>query len=467
MPMLEAVLALALTMLSLAMIATLLVETVHRVLSMRAKDFEKMLRQFYKSELRPFIRVRLGLPEEGDLNDAQQQRVDAEAQEFIDEMKGNPLVQSKGILRIISWIQPFDIKPFENQTTENFFRLLAKTKIGQEIKAGAEEEIDEFVDRFSHAYEAFGDAANHMFKRRARLVSFISGIVVAFSLNTNAITIFEKYLDDPEVRAVAIAQAKTISDKFEKQLVDQENAKNKGTGKKDAGNEDAGQEKDAKELAEQLNRSKESLQNFKDEIESLDDLGIKFGYDNNVAPATYWKKSSGSTQQNEYLKWWYSFCWFVGVLVTGFLIGLGGPFWFNVVRKLTDVLQVARGGGSTPDQRDATGDRAADPMKPNKDAFKKSGEPFENAIAKAKVVKKTKAASEADMKVKALAIAMKETKEAASNAQEISPTLKEMTESMQEAKRAQKQAYEEIKVANQEYVSARERNRRFNPQADQ
>ena len=45
--------------------------------------------------------------------------------------------------------------------------------------------------------------------------------------------------------------------------------------------------------------------------------------------------------------------WLLVVAITGTLIGLGGPFWFDVARKLSDLGRKIRGGGG-----------AAEPVKP-------------------------------------------------------------------------------------------------------
>ncbi len=59
MPLLEAFLALALTMLSLAMVATLVVEFFHRLARTRAKDLKGMLEELYDSELKERVQEEL------------------------------------------------------------------------------------------------------------------------------------------------------------------------------------------------------------------------------------------------------------------------------------------------------------------------------------------------------------------------------------------------------------------------
>ena len=46
--------------------------------------------------------------------------------------------------------------------------------------------------------------------------------------------------------------------------------------------------------------------------------------------------------------------WLFGVFITGTLIGLGGPFWFDVATKLSSFRQRIRGG---KDQKDAGGSK--------------------------------------------------------------------------------------------------------------
>jgi hypothetical protein len=407
MPLLEAFLALALTMLSLAMIASLGVEFVHRAVGTRAKGLKTMLEEFYDSELKPLIKLKAG---------------ETEAQvktAFINQMTTNPLVKDKAAAPFLKR----NLADLQSLSTEDLLKRLANTNLGKDIKSKTEQEIDEFVDSISRTYEAFGVAATELFKRNARIISYIAGIVVAIGLNVNAILLFQMYLDDPQVRTQAVAQAETVVKRYEQRLDELESAE-AATNGEDA--EDAAESEKAQPSGfEHINEAQEQIDAMKDDIKELQNLGVKIGWTASKAPRTIWNDSKQNVSQNSshgnnagtfgrMLSTWKFWEWFFGLIGTGLLIGLGGPFWFDVVRKVSQVLQVVRGGTPPPPAAgEAVPTAEADPVKPLKETFKRTGELPDNVKAKARLAEATRAATEADQRVIATAEALKRTREAA------------------------------------------------------
>ena len=397
MPLLEAFLALALTMLSLAMIATLAVEFVHRLVRTRAKNLRTMLEEFYDSELSHFVEseVRKGSK---DLEDKS---------EFIRKLLTNPLVSKAEQSGLIM----SGLKDLTSLSSVDLFKRLAYTNLGKRIKARAEVDIDEAVDSLSRSYEAFEVAATDLFKRKAQLVSLVAGVVVAFGLNVNALSLFETYMKDPQARAKAVAQADVVLGVFERQT------------------ENIAEFKDEKELMAQV-------KSIRHGINELDNVGITIGYPPDRIPANWHKNPTRA---------WYleAMRWALGVLGTGLLIGLGGPFWFNVVRKLTDVLQVVRGGSPTTAAAPAaTANAVTDPMKSNKDAFKLAGGLPPLLKAQANLAAAAQAATNAGNTVKAVADALTETQHAAKGNAEHSAAVASVKEALKRATSVQKRMWE-------------------------
>ncbi len=200
MPLLEAFLALALTLLSLAMIATLIVELIHRLAGTRVENLKMMLEEYYDLELKPIVET-----EQKDISETLEDKT-----EFIHKMLTNPLINKGGKAGPIK----SRLKELSGLSTEDLFKKLAYTNIGKRIKARASAEIDESVDSLSISYDVFGLAATDLFKRKAQLTSLLVGVVVAFALNANALVIFKSYLDDPQARAKAVAQADAALENF-------------------------------------------------------------------------------------------------------------------------------------------------------------------------------------------------------------------------------------------------------------
>jgi hypothetical protein len=381
MPLIEAFLALALTMLSLAMIATLAVEFFHRITGTRAKDLEGMLEKFYDSELKSVVEAELlpGLK-------SSDEKLATHRRKFVKSMVDNPLLvkESPGLgERIRARLNRFDVI-----STEDFFKQLAYTDIGRRIKAKAEEEIDDFVDSLSRAYDRFGEAATDLFKRRARLISLVAGILVAFGMNVNGLSLFQSYMNDPHLRASVVSRADEIAAAFEDKQGDREieGFRNK---------EDFD----------------EYLGSFKEEVGSLAGVGVDFGYSWDLAPGRLWRSDEGEEAES-FPKWRGTLFWLLGVLGTGLLIGLGGPFWFDVVRKLTAVTQGIRGGVPTGSaSAGETAGPAADPIGSFKETFKKIGGTPLLIRAQARLAAAARAAIDADNVVRSAAAALQGTQD--------------------------------------------------------
>jgi hypothetical protein len=127
------------------------------------------------------------------------------------------------------------------------------------------------------------------------------------------------------LRAKVAAQAETLSDKFQQRI----------------DNSDQG--------FTNTQEVQDFVQELRNDLQSLQNDGLNIGYDWDEVPGRLFRKSEndGGGVQVRCCSWWRDLAlWAVGVLATGLLIGLGGPFWFNIVRKLTEVVRVTQGGGS-------------------------------------------------------------------------------------------------------------------------
>lgn len=337
MPLIEAFLALALSMLALSMAVTLIVDFIHRLRATRASNLKEMLEEYYDSELRGFV--------ETELRDTAA-NVDEHKAEFVTQLLTNPLSGKSPFLRDT-------LKKLVNLPTEEFVKKLAYSDVGIAIKKKSEGEINEMVDSVVLMFEHYGSGASEAFKRRAQVLSFIAGIVVAFVLNVNAVLMLKGYMDDPIVRDRVLAQAQELEERFQQMP---------------KGGVDNG--------FENLDQAKALQGDIKDNIATLEGAGLAFGYGKSVAPVSFWKSAEetiesgakgkvadgtgngkGGTNPETVSNNWKAsvwnlartIFWLLGVFGTGLLMGLGGPFWFSVVKKITGFLEIVRGGaGGVP-----------------------------------------------------------------------------------------------------------------------
>jgi hypothetical protein len=309
MPLLDASLALALTMLALASVSSLLVEVVHRVLRLRPAGLKKMLERLYERDLEPRI--------DQSLRDTLA-KAEAVRQRFLDKMLANPLLPDS------KWQGP--LRKLEKLSTEEFLRRLGQTEPGKHLRQMGEGELKDVVDRLAREFEMLGSAASDFFTRRAKLLSVLAGIALAFIANINAVRIFDHFTRDPQAAAAVIAQ----SEEFQEDWRETEQRVTRAL-----------PELQQEEAVKQIQNG---LQDVRASLQSLGNRALPIGYDRYPA------------SQNTPWSW-------LAVLLTGFLLGLGGPFWFQVVSRILE-LRRALGSGGKPSTTSGTAPSAVAPEPP-------------------------------------------------------------------------------------------------------
>ncbi len=336
MPLLDAALAFALTMLALASVATLLVEIFHRVTQVRTRGLKKMLSRLYEKELQPWVKEQLQKAGAG---------VEAGKAKFLQQMLQNPMIDSTKLAPAL--------RSLERMSTEDFLRRLGDTQPGQLLlKVGKDRaaDLEKQLDRLALKFEELGKCAGDFFARRAKILSIAVGIVLAFLGNVNGKEIFDTYLENPRAAQAVIDRGEEIQQNWQQaeQRLDQtlKDLQAKGAGAETEG--------EIRRLVGEVNAGLSSLQA---DAEGIESSGLPIGYRDGapVPPFGLWDWS-----------WWQ---WFLIVLLTGVLLGLGGPFWFDVVMRLTAVRQAVRGGGGQAAPAAPAGGPAPPASPPDKKAL--------------------------------------------------------------------------------------------------
>ncbi len=382
MPLLQAFLALALTMLSLSTMATVGVEIVNRVLHLRGKDLKRMLTIFYETELQQLVTTHFRL----DSLD----KIDAMREDVIARLTSNPLVPDPSQWRW-SWL-----RDLTNLSTAEMVKRLPKTAVGQALAARTASDVDFLLDNTIAKYDQYGKAASDLFKRRSQVISIAAGIVVAFMLNVDALFTLQTYVQDPIARQTVIAHAETIISNWE-QVNDRTTQRTAGehTPQPASANnrtqptplpEDAHPADDSSHPASANTQptpgiapddeapaaspqdgsppaatppgASADLQNIKSDLAQIqglakelqDYVGVPLGYHPSLPPLSLLRpvdnggnpQTAGGDQVSTTPGRWRRasdlLIWFLRVLGSGLLIGLGGPFWFNIVQSLMHLI---------------------------------------------------------------------------------------------------------------------------------
>jgi hypothetical protein len=169
--------------------------------------------------------------------------------------------------------------------------------VGRMLQDALDEEA-EHVERFRRSIErSFDDVMDRVsgwYKRRVQLILFIVAITLTVAINADSYSIAQRLWKDPALRGAVVAQASQVvkNGKAECAQVDAQ------TPKTDAA---------ANCVAEVKN------------------LGVPLGWSNATSPHDTWSALGK----------------IIGLLVTGFALSLGAPFWFDLLGKVSNL----RGAG--------------------------------------------------------------------------------------------------------------------------
>jgi hypothetical protein len=363
MQLLDAAIAFTLTIAGFATVVSIIVEIIHRALSLRSKGLQAMLEQHFNDVIKPTIERKLKqkLKAGGRKLETELARL---RENLIDKMTGNPLT----ILQDMSWLPKRivnAISQYNEVTALDFIKRLPETDVYELIELPGQGTAVERLAKFDRKYQEYEKAISNYFKRRAQVLSFIVGIALALAVNIHGVRLFERYLNDPELTAMVIAQ----SEKIEAAVATVKER----------------QDRDPDTAREQLQEIKSAFDQYNELMDNFLGSGLPIGwsyYPNCPAgqsaqdAGTYDPRckavmasepdaadtasSTGKPQKDKapaqdkpstvanVLKTggsdpWGVLRWLFGVSITGALIGLGGPFWFDVATKLSTVRQKIRG----------------------------------------------------------------------------------------------------------------------------
>jgi hypothetical protein len=281
----------------------------------------------------------------------------------------------------------------EGLTLEEFRQRLAESELGQSISAVIEKDLDRLQDvkiefeRLTKQFDAQQNGATNWFARAARVWSISFGFLIAIGLNVDSVDLFGTYLSDPSLRRDVLERQEEILSDAEKGAISKdptavgtatraEEALAAATEKTGdvraalakirdsellAGLSDAGQKREIEALlsnatalteqtSEVLSDSRDYVQEVRQTTAILTaqfpvgwdrfpgcekpgaDRRCLLSKEESSADGKKWIAYSFSERLNampgEHIKW------LLGVLVTGFLVGLGAPFWVEVFNNM-------------------------------------------------------------------------------------------------------------------------------------
>lgn len=221
----------------------------------------------------------------------------------------------------------------DNASLEFLLRSLTESPAIRDAVARKADALTLAFNRIARKYEDMGAAVSASFKRQAQSWSMIIGIGLAVACNINAMTIFNSFLIDPALANAVIAA-------HEAQEAARETAPNQGDAQKGE-TRDTGQENPGAIT----------------QLVQLKQMGIPLGWrscPDNICP---WPIDIDDLENLKNF-----FTWLIQTGLTGILIGLGAPFWFDVAKRMSQIRKgiqsEAASGEYRLSQSNANGDAA-------------------------------------------------------------------------------------------------------------
>lgn len=324
MNLLNACLALALTLGVFASVVTVLVEMIHQIVQQRAKDLRGMLGYVFDKSFPEELLKQIG-PDAADL------RKDFAYALGSDKVLGE-LVRSHGlVLRLASkWIANTS-----SMTIEDLLRRLSRPEVYEKYLgpldiADRGKILKSMVVQFGRAETAISE----FFRVRAKLLSYLMGVSLAVTVNVDAVRLFEYFTANPVATEAAIARLQGMTGEL------------KPAGQAGVATPPSLTPEQRQEISAMLYRLRAS-QTFGLPVGwayypyCLPQQGV--GRLDPQCPAIQLPNSASDSKAGEAV---YGLLenihsggrpmfWLLSVIVTGFLIGLGGPYWFDLAMSLS------------------------------------------------------------------------------------------------------------------------------------
>ena len=152
---------------------------------------------------------------------------------------------------------------------------------------------DKFRETLEKSFDEVMDRVSGWYKRRVQLILFVLAIVLAVAMNADSFLIGQRLWQDPALRSAIVAQANTAVKNGQADC------------KKASGESDA-----------------DAAANCVAEVKGF---GLPLGWSHDTSPHSFWSVLGK----------------ILGLLVTGFALSLGAPFWFDLLGKVSNL----RGSG--------------------------------------------------------------------------------------------------------------------------
>lgn len=340
MSLLDAALAFALTMAALATVVTIIIEITIVAFGLKARDQVKLVGKLLDESVQGRF-AKLDEPEKW---------------QAIKAILNNAVLPSKNQMASDKDSQSYSLGGahgvYDKVSLEHVLRRLLEIDSLAPL-AQMRDDLRANLKAVAAQYDEFRSATAVAFARRTRFWSLIVGIGLAAALNVDGLRLFEAYKNNPELADKVIEEMDPILEKADEALKSQAE-KLKEMGKKETSIEDL----------------EKAIGNLKAQLGVVRQLGLPVGDD--YYPYCYLGNSAKTAaagvkldplcepRKDKFLERKQDFLsWTLRILITGLLMGLGAPFWYDVAKRLGQVRQAfGAKGGEAERHKGAEGDES-------------------------------------------------------------------------------------------------------------
>lgn len=287
MPILDAALAFALTMLVVATAVSQIVRIGQKWAKLRSAELRKMLTDFFGNELEPVVQREMNR-----LKKNVTEEFASELAEIANNLKESEVFDKTELVTLVE------------VSTQELTERLKRSTLGQKLLTELGAEAQAVFDELGRRYEVLGDKFTESFRKNSRNWAMGVALVLSLAFNIDSLHILDSYIRNEGMRESVIAQRDAFVDDYNALVESLE---------KEAG-------KDSVTKAELA----ESFRDSQKQLDVVTSVGFPVGW---------------CYVPNSPYGW---FMWAIGIALTAGLAGLGAPFWFDTVTGISRVAQRAR-----------------------------------------------------------------------------------------------------------------------------
>ncbi len=299
MPLLDAIIAFAVTMLAVATAVTAITQLIRKLGTTKRDGLKEFLEEFYEEELSATVKTelaRLG----SKAQDATADKLEATADALALKLKNRVDLPPPGDDPVPA-TPIIDAKKLVYVSTEEMVERLKRSQLGIDLMNDLKENAEQVFDKLGERFEALGRRSTEAFRSRTQFLATVVAIPLAFAINIDSLRLASTYLNDQETRGAAIGQAQAVLARAESQISSAE-----------------------------LPELKAALDEVKGEVAALSGGGFPIGW--TYFPFSQEARDDVLEDGSGPATW---SLWVLGCILTGLLAGLGAPFWHDLVTQMT------------------------------------------------------------------------------------------------------------------------------------